>query len=63
MDKTIRRYGSLEAMKSAEYADWARLPPRERMRAVMELTMEFYGLKDVPRLHRTLARIVKRTPR
>ena len=64
MDRTLRRYESLEAMKRAEYREWQRLPASERFRAVMELSLEFYGMKghpDVPRLQRTLVRI-KRPP-
>ena len=64
MDKRITRYESLEAMNRAEYREWQRLPARERFRAVMELTLELYGMKGhagVPRLQRTLVRI-KRPP-
>jgi hypothetical protein len=64
VDKRITRYGSLEAMKRAEYPGWQRVPPRERLRAVMDLTLELYALKgqlDVPRLQRSLVRI-KRPP-
>ena len=64
MDKTLRRYSSLEAMKRAEYPAWQRLPARDRLRAVMELTLALYALKghsDVPRLQRSLVRI-KRPP-
>ncbi|MDE2135856.1 MAG: hypothetical protein KGJ68_00340 [Gammaproteobacteria bacterium] len=64
MDKTITRYRSLEAMKRAEYPAWQRLPAQERLRAVMDLTLELYALKghvDVPRLQRSLVRI-KRPP-
>ena len=60
MDKRITRYASLEAMKKAEQPAWRRLPPRERLRAVMDLTVELYALKgqpDVPRLQRSLVRI------
>jgi len=65
VDKTLTRYKSLEAMKRAEHEAWQRLPARERFRAVMELTLELYGMKGhagVPRLQRTLVRI-KRPPR
>jgi hypothetical protein len=61
MDKRIRRYDSLEAMKAAEYRAWQRLPPRDRIRAVMDITVAAYALKgqvlDVPRLQRTLVRL------
>jgi hypothetical protein len=62
--KSITRYETLEAMKSAEYQAWQRLPACERFRAVMELTLALYGMKGhavVPRLQRTLVRI-KRPP-
>jgi len=61
MDKSIKRYQSLSAMKADEYAAWQRVPPSERIRAVSELTMALYGLakqaRDVPRLQRTLVRL------
>ena len=61
MDKSIRRYDSLGAMKADEYEAWQRLPPSERIRAVSELTSALYGLtkntRDVPRLQRTLVRL------
>jgi hypothetical protein len=33
MDKTIRKYDSLEAMKADEYRQWQKLTPRERLDA------------------------------
>ena len=61
VDKTIKRYSSLSAMKADEYQIWQRLPPSERIRAVMDLTLGLYTLKgqapDAPRLQRTLVRI------
>jgi hypothetical protein len=61
MDKRITRYDSVEAMKAAEYRAWQRLPPRERIRAVMDITVATYAMKghalDVPRLQRTLVRL------
>jgi hypothetical protein len=65
MDKTIKRFGSLDEMKAASIREWQRLPASERFKAVMELTLEGYAMKglvkDVPRLQRTLVR-VKRPP-
>jgi hypothetical protein len=61
MDKNIRRYDSVGAMKSDEYEAWRRVAPSERIRAVGELTMALYGLtrqtSDVPRVRRTLVRL------
>jgi hypothetical protein len=61
VDKTITRYDSLQAMKIAEREAWRRLPPRERIRAVMDITIALYAMKghalDVARLQRTLVRI------
>jgi hypothetical protein len=39
MDKSIKRYGSFDAMKADEYRAWQGLPPRERIRAVMDITV------------------------
>lgn len=61
MDKRITKYDSLEAMRAAEYREWHRLPPRERIRAVMDISVATYAMKgralDVPRLQRTLVRV------
>ncbi|AMN48259.1 hypothetical protein ACG33_14360 [Steroidobacter denitrificans] len=61
MDKRIIRYTSLEEMKAADKRAWQRLPPGERIRAVMEITTSVYAMKghvlDVPRLQKTLVRI------
>jgi hypothetical protein len=61
MDKTIRRYTSLDEMKRDEYRDWQKMLPRERLDAAAELSIGAYGLKDqinVPaRLQRTLVRL------
>jgi hypothetical protein len=54
MDKTIRKYTSLAAMKADEYRYWQSRPVHERMEAVSEITLSLYamkgGLADVPRL-------------
>ena len=61
MDKTIRKYASLEEMKADEYRYWQSRPVHERMAAVSELTLAMYAMKgaapDVPRLQRTLVRV------
>ena len=61
MDKTIRKYTSLDEMKADEYRYWQSRPVHERMAAVSELTLAMYAMKgaapDVPRLQRTLVRI------
>ena len=60
MDKTIRRFSSIEEKRPSAIREWQRLP------AVMELTLEGYRMKglvieDVPRMQRTPVR-VKATP-
>ena len=61
MDKTVRVFRSLEEMKTAEYDDWRERPPHERMRAVKEITLATYQMKeptsDVRRLQITLVRL------
>jgi hypothetical protein len=61
MDKTIRKYTSLDEMKADEYLYWQGRPVHERMEAVSELTLDLYAMKgaapDVLRLQRTLVRL------
>lgn len=61
MDKVIRQFTSLEAMKTDEYRDWQELPAHERMKAVVEITLAAYRMKgltpDVRRLQRTLVHL------
>lgn len=62
MDKTIRRYASLEEMKADECRAWQKLAPHERLAAAAELSIGAYSLKEpsgnVPaRLQRTLVRL------
>jgi len=61
MDKTLRRYSSLDEMKADEYRYWQTRPVYERVAAISELTEEGYRLKGVAtdafRLQRTLVRI------
>ena len=62
MDKTVRKYGSFEAMKADEYREWQKLLPRERLDATAELSLAAFRTKEsipnVPaRLQRTLVRL------
>ena len=61
MDKVIREYPSLDALKADEYRDWQALPPDERMNAVAELSLAAYQMKepssDVRRLQKTLVHL------
>ena len=62
MDKTIRKYTSLEAMKTDEYRDWQKLQPHERLDAAAALSIAAYGLKEPSanvstRLQRTLVHL------
>jgi hypothetical protein len=61
MNKSIRKFSSLDAMKAEEYCYWQSVSVAERMQAVWDITLEAYRLKgeiqDVPRLQRTLVRI------
>lgn len=61
MDKTIRKYKSLDEMKAEEYRYWQSRPVHERMMAVSELSQAMYAMKgvslDVHRLQRTLVRL------
>ena len=66
MDKTIRKYASLDEMKADEYRYWQSRPVHERVAAVSELTEEGHRMKgerpDAFRLQRTLVRF-ERAPR
>jgi hypothetical protein len=44
---TITRYRSLDDMKAAEYAFWARQPTHVVMTAVSELSAEQYAMKGI----------------
>jgi hypothetical protein len=61
VDKSIRKYSSLDEMKADEYREWQKLPAHERMRAVAELSLAAYEMKeptaDVRRLQRTLVHL------
>lgn len=61
MEKVIRKYVRLDALKADEYRDWQHLPPYERMNAVAELTLAAYQMKDpssdVRRLQKTLVHL------
>ena len=57
MDKTITVYTSFEEMKAAELREWQVLPAHVRLRAVAEMTLAAYRMKEslqeVPRMDRT----------
>lgn len=61
MNKIIRKFSNIDAMKAEEYRYWQSVSVSERLRAVWEITLEAYRLRgeiqDVPRLQRTLVRI------
>jgi len=61
MDKTIRVYTSLDQMKAEEFRDWQTRSACERMRAVTEITLALYAMKEpaphVRRLQRTLVHL------
>jgi hypothetical protein len=61
MDKVIRKYTNLDALKTDEYRDWQKLPAHERMNAVAEITLAAYQMKEptphVRRLQRTLVHL------
>ena len=61
MDKAIRRFSSLDAMKAEEYAYWQSRPAHERMTAILEITSALYERKErdasVPRIQRTLVHL------
>jgi hypothetical protein len=58
MDKTIRLFSSVDAMKAEEYRYWQSVPAAVRAMAVSEITAAAYSIggrgADVPRLQRTL---------
>ena len=61
IDKTITVYSSLDEMKAVEHRQWQDLPAHERLRAVSELTLALYRMKepdrDVRRIQRTLVHL------
>ncbi len=61
MNKAIATYASLEEMKAAELREWRALPPHERLRAVAEISLAAYQMKeptqDVRRMQRTLVHL------
>ncbi len=54
MDKVIREYASLDEMKADEYRDWQVLLMHEGMKAVAEITLAAYQMKEPARLEKTL---------
>jgi hypothetical protein len=63
MDRTIRKYTSLDEMKADEYRYWQSRPVQERMDAIEEMMYTAYELKgwemepDVPRPQRPFVRL------
>lgn len=61
MNKTIVTYASLNEMKDAELRDWQAQPAHERLRAVSEMTLAAYRMKDgaveIPRMDKTLVHL------
>ena len=61
MNKAIVTYASLDEMKDAELREWRALPAHERLRAVAEMTLAAYRMKepsqDVARIQRTLVHL------
>jgi len=61
MEKAIRKYPSLDALKIEEYRDWQQLPAHERMSAVAQVTLAAYQIKEptrnVRRLQKTLVHL------
>ena len=61
MDKTITTFASLDEIKAAELQEWQALPGHERLRAVAEMTLAAWRLKeplqDVDRIQRTLVHL------
>ncbi len=61
MNKAIVTYNSFDEMKAAELREWQALPAHERLRAVAEMTLAAYGMKepsqDARRIQRTLVHL------
>jgi hypothetical protein len=61
MNKAVVTYTSLDEMKDKEFREWRALPAHERLRAVAELTLAAYRMKeptqDVRRIQRTLVHL------
>jgi hypothetical protein len=66
MDKVVRIFENHKDMKTEEYRYWQSRPVHERMKAVTELTIAAYTLKDptcnVQRLQRTIV-VIQRPQR
>ena len=64
VDKTIRRFESLESMKAAEYEAWQAVSAGDRLAAVMVISIALYGLRgqapNVRRLQRSPIRVQRR---
>jgi len=46
MNKAILTYASLDEMKAAELREWRALPAHERLRAVAEMTLAAWRMKE-----------------
>ena len=63
VDRTVRKYTSLDEMKADEYRYWQSRPAHERFDAAEEMIVTAYALKgwkmepDVPRLQRPFVRL------
>ena len=61
MNKAIVIYASLDEIRAEELREWCALPAHERLRAVSEITLAAYRMKeptqDVRRIQRTLVHI------
>jgi hypothetical protein len=64
VDKTIKRFTSLQSMKAAEYEAWQAISARDRLAAAMDISIALYGLKglapSVRRLQGSAVRVQRR---
>ncbi len=61
MNKAIVTYNSFDEMKAAELREWQALPAHERLRAVAEMTLAAWRLKEptaeIPPMDKTLVHL------
>jgi hypothetical protein len=62
MDKTVRKYASLDEMKADDYREWQEQPGYERLNAAAALSLAAYQMKEPTRdarqgLQRTLVHL------
>ena len=64
MNKTIKRFASLQQLKAHECLAWREVSPAERLRAVTEISAALYAVKgsmpDVRRLKGSAIRLQRR---